>query len=192
MLNAPGVADITDLTVVPWGNAKAEPSGAVQCQHGANECIANTIESCAIAHSTSTKQWFDFLNCFESAYESSWRSLWGGAKKMEAAAAACASKGGIGDLSTCYNGDEGKKLQQAAHNATSSLNPPHQYTPWVTINDVPGDMEKWDDNTMLKKICDAYTGTKPSGCSKEYIDSLKVPPRRSIFRDLSVCRSSTV
>ena len=177
-MKAPGVSEITDLTIVPWGNAKLEPSGAVQCQHGANECIANTIECCGIALSNSTDQWFSFLRGFEAAYEPSWRSLLGGAKKMEAAAATVAGSTALDAdaLKTCYTGPQGKKLSMQAYQDTKGLQPPHQYTPWVTVDGTPGDMDKWNDDTLLKKICAAYTGTKPQGCSEAYLASLKSVP----------------
>lgn len=172
MLKAPGVADITDLSVIPYGNARKDASGVTQCQHGKNECIANIIESCAIAHSSSTEQWFGFLNCFEGAYQNDWRLTGAGTKKMEAGADTCAKKMNIDGLDTCYTGPEGIKLRDVAANATSSLQPPHQYTPWVVVNDVPLDMSKANDTSLLLQICADYTGTPPAGCSPSYIASL--------------------
>ena len=39
-----------------------------------------------------------------------------------------------GKISTCYQGDMGHQLELMYYNETASLNPPHQYTPWATIN----------------------------------------------------------
>jgi len=39
-----------------------------------------------------------------------------------------------GKISTCYLGEMGHELELMYYNETASLNPPHQYTPWVTIN----------------------------------------------------------
>ena len=38
-------------------------------------------------------------------------------------------------ISSCYQGSFGHQLELEYANETASLNPPHQYTPWVTIND---------------------------------------------------------
>ncbi len=37
-------------------------------------------------------------------------------------------------LNTCYTGREGHQLELGYYNETASLQPPHRYTPWVTIN----------------------------------------------------------
>lgn len=37
-------------------------------------------------------------------------------------------------MDACYTGDLGHELELMYANETDSLNPPHQYTPWVTIN----------------------------------------------------------
>ncbi|VVB01375.1 unnamed protein product [Arabis nemorensis] len=39
---------ITDLTLVPFGNAKISDNLTVACQHGEEECKLNAIEACAI------------------------------------------------------------------------------------------------------------------------------------------------
>lgn len=48
----------------------------------------------------------------------------------------CATENDIdwGKLSNCYQGEMGHELELMYYNETASLNPPHQYTPWVTIN----------------------------------------------------------
>jgi len=39
-----------------------------------------------------------------------------------------------GKISNCYQGEMGHELELMYYNETASLTPPHQYTPWVTIN----------------------------------------------------------
>lgn len=155
------VGDIVDLNVVPWGNAQ-EKGKTVQCQHGPNECAADIVENCAIAQGPG---YFGFIDCFESAYANNWRT--GSLKPMYAAAAKCASSNNIdvSKLKACYAGPEGKKLQAAAAKATNSLNPPHQYTPWVTIDGKNQNLNspKW---SLLSAVCSAYQGPKPAACSK--------------------------
>lgn len=38
------------------------------------------------------------------------------------------------NINTCYQGKEGRELELMYYNQTASLDPPHRYTPWVTIN----------------------------------------------------------
>lgn len=37
-------------------------------------------------------------------------------------------------INICYQGNLGRQLELQCANETASLIPPHQYTPWVTIN----------------------------------------------------------
>ncbi|XP_016949801.1 GILT-like protein 2 [Drosophila biarmipes] len=40
----------TDLTLVPYGNARIDDSGNVACQHGAPECELNSWHACILEH----------------------------------------------------------------------------------------------------------------------------------------------
>ena len=44
---AEGVVDIMNVTLVPFGNARYV-GDKLQCQHGPDECAANSYEQCAI------------------------------------------------------------------------------------------------------------------------------------------------
>ena len=37
-------------------------------------------------------------------------------------------------LEKCYQGEQGQKLDAAAHNETDGLQPPHTYVPWVSAH----------------------------------------------------------
>lgn len=37
-------------------------------------------------------------------------------------------------IKSCTDGKLGTMLQMEAYNKTAMLNPPHRYTPWITIN----------------------------------------------------------
>jgi len=62
---------------------------------------------------------------------------------------------------------------------TKNLQPAHQYTPWVTLNDKP---LYQDFNNIKQKICDAWTGTKPSGCTGLEADTIE-----STADDVELC-----
>ena len=49
-MDAAGVADIMNVTLVPTGNARRAADGTITCQHGQAECEGNSWQQCAIAH----------------------------------------------------------------------------------------------------------------------------------------------
>eukprot|EP00731_Ephydatia_muelleri_P030111 Em0021g634a len=68
-------------------------------------------------------------------------------------------------MDACYTGDLGHELELMYANETDSLNPPHQYTPWVTINGKHSTEAEGGD--LIKAICDAYKGPdKPDACTQ--------------------------
>lgn len=76
----------------------------------------------------------------------------------------CLKSAGISEdrVMKCYNGPLGDKLHHKAGTKTDALQPPHQYTPWVVID---GEPLGTDFDTFVSKVCAAYTGTKPAGCT---------------------------
>ena len=42
------IPNIFVLNYVPWGNAKLESPGVIDCQHGPMECIMNTVMACVL------------------------------------------------------------------------------------------------------------------------------------------------
>ena len=56
----------------------------------------------------------------------------------------CAKKLGIdyAPIMACTKSKDGNALQHAMAEQTNSLNPPHQYVPWVTLNGVSV-VKKW-------------------------------------------------
>mmetsp|Transcript_12859 Transcript_12859/g.15273 ORF Transcript_12859/g.15273 Transcript_12859/m.15273 type:complete len:172 (+) Transcript_12859:64-579(+) len=150
----PGLAAIIDLTSVPCGNVQKTGPGSYECQHGLEECRGNTLELCGIHHYNTTRKdnipaWFDFLVCIE--------------KNHIGAGEPCAKASGMNwtTLDTCWNGAEGKALFAAAYDKTEALQPPHQFTPWVTVNGTP---QTKDPNHFAEAVCRAYTGPKPAAC----------------------------
>ena len=113
---AKGLGAIMDLTIVPYGNAKAS-SGGVSCQHGPEECFLNKIEQCVLHHYPAKA--LEFIFCLEDE-----KSPVGTALAIE-----CALAGGIHwtAMSTCAKGEEGEKYQVEAAAATPK---DHKWVPW--------------------------------------------------------------
>mmetsp|Transcript_131808 Transcript_131808/g.196414 ORF Transcript_131808/g.196414 Transcript_131808/m.196414 type:complete len:174 (-) Transcript_131808:156-677(-) len=153
-LAAEGVADIIDLTLVPFGNARVSGS-QITCQHGPDECTGNLIETCLIHLHPKVSDYFPALKCIEAGNDT-----------PAADAKKCITQAGLDyeAVMDCANGSEGAQLEMAAANATAALQPPHTYVPWVTLNDDHLPDTEADD--LLKHVCKAYTGTAPAGCNK--------------------------
>eukprot|EP01105_Mastigella_eilhardi_P019658 TRINITY_DN4643_c0_g1_i2.p1 TRINITY_DN4643_c0_g1~~TRINITY_DN4643_c0_g1_i2.p1 ORF type:complete len:175 (+),score=35.58 TRINITY_DN4643_c0_g1_i2:421-945(+) len=172
-----------DLTVIPWGNAYCEtdmcPSKTpgvyskdvrvcwnakcvnstapaecwdldnLVCQHGDNECTGNRYEGCAISLYPDSHQWEPFLYCFEG--------LNGGDLTS---AQKCASYAGLSwsTISSCAATQRGVDVDVANAQATNAQGP-HEGVPFCLVNGV-----QFTGHSLLRTVCDAYTGTLPSGC----------------------------
>lgn len=160
---AEGVADIMNLTIVPWGNAKIE-GDKFSCQHGVKECAGNRWEACAIAHAP-VEQHIQFYFCFEAA---------GNKQLNDVQRCATEAKMNYTELSVCYHGSEGTELQKR----NAALTPKdHKYTPWIVIDGQSG-----GDENFLRKVCAAYKnggGTEPEGCKRA------LPSTRYVERDVN-------
>ena len=147
-----------DVTLVPFGNARFT-NGVLECQHGEDECKANSYEQCAIHLYPKFDQHWPFYLCVEQASLSCGEG--GGTctlGKMES----CATSSSLdySSLEACVNDKpEALKLQQEASAATPS---DHEYVPWVLVD---GKLSS-DKKTLLEEVCQKYKGTKPAACSK--------------------------
>jgi interferon gamma-inducible protein 30 len=149
--NAEGVADIMNVTLVPFGNAQINTvTKTVSCQHGEEECEGNLWEMCAISHYPDFDVHFPFYYCLENKGE-----------RMLNFVESCANSTGLDYdvLSACFNDpDEAWALEQQFAAMTPSY---HEYTPWV---EVPTGEELSYQNLFLRTVCNDYTGTLPPGC----------------------------
>ena len=147
---AEGVVDIMNVTLVPFGNARYV-GDKLQCQHGPDECAANSYEQCAIDAYPSFKVHFPFYLCMEKYGE-----------KMLSHVKDCADEAGL-DVSlieSCVNDpDKSAALQKKFFGLTPS---DHKYTPWVVVD---GTLSPSNGQKLLEEVCAAYTGEKPPGCS---------------------------
>lgn len=147
------VGKLMDVELVPYGNV-IEVQGKQMCQHGPEECELNTLEACALDEAE-PRDAFAFVACIER-----------NALAFEEEIQACAADAGIEELADsiqkCAEGAKGKKLFEKMGKKTQALRPPHQYVPWVTVNDVP---LEGDYDNLKTFVCAAYTaGPKPDAC----------------------------
>ena len=64
-------------------------------------------------------------------------------------------------LKSCIDGPLGNQLLHA----NALLTPPHDYVPYVTVNDVhTDDLEQAAENDLIHLICNYYVGPTPSFC----------------------------
>ncbi|CAM8967599.1 unnamed protein product [Rhodiola kirilowii] len=166
--------EIVDLKLVPYGNAKISSNGTIICQHGNWECVLNTIETCAIDVLPSLKEHFPFIYCVETLVYQHQYTEW----------TQCFDKLGVDPkpIMECYNNGRGTELELQYAAETGSLQPPHKYVPWVTVNGEP----LYDDyENFVAYICKAYKGsTAPNTCSSL---SLKNAPRTGGNSELKAC-----
>ncbi|XP_010450256.1 PREDICTED: gamma-interferon-inducible-lysosomal thiol reductase [Camelina sativa] len=151
---------ITDLKLVPFGNAHVSDDLTVTCQHGEEECKLNALEACAISTWPNQRLHYRFIRCVETN-TNAWES--------------CAKKyGGDKAISDCYNGDLSKELILGYANQTLSLKPEHKYVPWMTLNGEP--LYENIDN-FVDLVCKAYNGKAalPKLCNSSALSKMKVP-----------------
>lgn len=180
VVDAEDVADIMELNQVPFGNnfyatteCGAGPysptkrhcwagkcvvdspaadcfTGDIVTQHGDTEKNVNRMQACAKSQNATWLEYFPFLTCMETAYS-------------VAAATGC-TKGTRIDptkLQACYSGKDGDVAQ--VREAKQTID--HDGTPFTQINGKEFDRQ----SSLLQAICDAYTGTKPAGCSSSSV-----------------------
>ncbi|XP_010450255.1 PREDICTED: gamma-interferon-inducible lysosomal thiol reductase-like [Camelina sativa] len=149
---------ITDLKLVPFGNAHVSNNLTITCQHGEEECILNALEACAIRIWPDPKLHYKFIQCVEKD-TNEWET--------------CVQRSGREKaIKDCYNGDLSKKLILGYAKQTLSLEPKHEYVPWVTLNGKPL-YDKY--HNLAEQICKVYKGkVLPKICSSSTLSERKV------------------
>ena len=163
------VGTIMNFQLYPYGNAQTsfnETTGlyTYTCQHGEAECAGNMYLACAIAHNnradvtTNIPIWVDFYHCLEGVDDPS----------DLANVKSCASSGSINlnQLMTCAgpgpsqgNPDDGMLLMNKIAIATDDLKPPHEYVPWLVINDQHVSEDDFESKTLIQLVCEQYQGS---------------------------------
>lgn len=142
-----------DVTLVPFGNAKYD-NGKLACQHGPNECVANSYEQCAIDAYPTFADHFPFYHCIEGKIDSG--------EKIQKQAKECAqtAKLDFDKIEACVNDKtRAADLQQKFHKMTPA---DHTYVPWVVVD---GKLSKSNGDKLVAEVCKAYKGTKPDVCA---------------------------
>lgn len=129
----------------------------ILCQHGPDECFANTLEGCAlhIYGGTTNPAVLDFVYCYEGVNDG-----------QRNAAQHCAESAGLDftQLSKCANSDLGAQVQVTNAKRTIALGVAKLGTPWVLVDGQVLD----DPSQLLDKVCEAIPdGERPRGCSEE-------------------------
>eukprot|EP00899_Mesostigma_viride_P012542 jgi/Mesvir1/21289/Mv21682-RA.1 len=129
------------------------------------QCEVDTLEGCAVHLHPFTKPLssdatWQFLHCVESQGSQL-------ANSSRQVVASCAGEHGLDvvKLDECAHGPLGRKLQRKAGWATASLDPPHTFVPWVTVNGKPlGEHPEG----LLAAVCGAYMGQHaPEACGSQ-------------------------
>ena len=129
----------------------------VTCQHGAEECLGNRIETCADALTRNatdggaTRAGIAFVRCFVGTHRGD-----------PAALTPCAAAAHIdrAALLACVNGPAGAAHLRAAAIATNDQGP-HPGVPYVLVNGTP----LADGQTLLAAVCAQLPDPKPASCA---------------------------
>jgi interferon, gamma-inducible protein 30 len=149
--------EYVQLRAIPFGNA-AIVNGTVFCQHGADECTGNKIELCMMKQYPDWRTWFPPFKCIESSTEPPLVS-----------ARTCLKDHGMDAerLIACATSPDADVMQLQAGNETVTLDPPHQFTPWVVVNGEPVgdkvmDLQTWLCNKLPEDHKAAIAACAPS------------------------------
>ncbi|KAL6967731.1 hypothetical protein U1Q18_033541 [Sarracenia purpurea var. burkii] len=154
---------LVDLKIIPYGNARIGPNDTVTCQHGPSECLLNTIEACAINIWPDLNKHFSYINCVETLVYKHKYPQW----------ETCFDELGLDPtpISECYSSGYGKELELKYAAETNTLQPPHEYVPWVVVDGQP----LYEDyENFVSYICKAYNGTaRPNACTGLALDTIR-------------------
>lgn len=157
---AEGHSDLAEVIFYPYGNAHESRVGTkyqFTCQHGANECFGNLIETCAVNKFKKALQ-EQFLTCLES-----YISYYGNDFTKTANYCLTNYPTDKTNLWNCVKSDEGNQLQHKVAQATNALQPAHQYVPWIVVDGVhDSDAENAILEDMLSYLC--QNGSDSQAC----------------------------
>lgn len=158
--NHTDLLDMAEVTIIPYGNAHEYADGdswTFSCQHGTKECNFNSIENCSNHYIDDLYQRYWFLNCIETNS--------GGFKPdYDNVILTCRVETGLSiavtnSITNCWDSEEGIQLTHDAAVVTDSLNPSHQYVPWIVGQGVHSDdIQGQIETSLWDYVCANYTG----------------------------------
>ncbi|XP_015923199.1 gamma-interferon-inducible lysosomal thiol reductase [Parasteatoda tepidariorum] len=159
------VPDYLEVELIPYGNARwsGKPgSYKFSCQHGEEECYGNTVQACYTALINNTADQIQFVKC---AFD---------IRRQSHAVERC-----IKDLDLrrqvkkCVTSTMGNNLLYQMGKKTDSLNPPHTFIPWITINGRGGqNLNDLANHNLMNVICEQLS-VQPNQCKKSKWNILK-------------------
>ena len=162
-IKVPNFLDMANITIYPYGNAYESYDSTTglwifKCQHGSTECYGNLVEVCAQSIYSGLDFW-NWIICVEANVVS--------IGNFDTTGASCAQNYGLdfAPIKFCTSSSESNALQHGAAVVTESLNPVHQYVPWITV-DFKHDINVENDilNSLLDYVCKNYKGNKSPSC----------------------------
>lgn len=153
------MVDIIALKLVAYGNTGKNSDGSFTCQHGADECVTDSLDLCTQyklgtiksidSGDTSITAW-PFILCMEEAE----------GKSSYGEGCFTSTMTNTTDLQWSDILDCASNEYDLVMNAAKDATPTHSYVPWMLVGG-----ELLDNTNLLQQaVCDAYTGTPPESC----------------------------
>ncbi|XP_078411981.1 gamma-interferon-inducible lysosomal thiol reductase-like isoform X1 [Cetorhinus maximus] len=146
--------EVVNITLIPFGNAEEIREGQnwqFRCQHGETECQGNIIQTCMMHYLKNATSYMPVICCMESA----------SSVLTEAQRCLQVHEPTVfwDTINSCVNGDQGNELMHQNAQMTNELDPPHNYVPWVLINEEHSeDLQHQAETDLFNLLCRTYIG----------------------------------